>query len=377
MQTETQNRRISPATGTGINERKRPVRNTVRGKRTSQKAFSSNLTTGPGILNELFMNIIPPTDLTERNDLIRTGNIDLGGSIRYLFDSAGNYCRLLNRELKITLTGKPFEDILNLYTELDRVLPDNQEINIDARDNRFVFIVYGQCEFPEEFVFLPVKNIEKMSPQMAEIFMEFVAFFSASQGISLPQDQMDYDYMINCWIPEVFANAGEYDETEIKEVKKYISGNIPDVFNSIYNISISAGSLLEKCKKEFKSANGTDKDLLDTIIEGIPLLESGSMDKYSYSPEMDALGEYEYYGGSPVEFERTLAIIWDDIDLIGQNLQDFLNTDIGELGCNGPTQFLILSPNTKETLHLSDYPMQFHRWLCKLYEKLEDYEQNN
>ena|GEM_PF-3739804 len=377
MQIETKHRRISPGFRASILARKKQVTDTTRSQRTSKEAFSSGCSIGSSILNETFNSIIHSS--SERVRMFREHNLKLEDSVKYLFNSAKNYCQLLNKDFKTTLTGNHYTDIFRIYQELDASIPSTHELNIDACEGdggHLFFTVYATSKFPDQFVFLPLKFIDHMSSTMAGIFKEFVALFSQSQYINVPGDNEDYDYIVECWLPEELYND-ELDEQCKDLAKEYTDGRIPELFREINNIEVDSKRLLEKCMTPNKSLNNKDKELLSVIVSGISLMENNSLGRFDYSEDRDSLGEFEYDGRAMVEFDRTLAVLWDDDDFIGQNLQEFINCDIGEFGCSGPTQYIILSPETKETLSVSEYPMQFHKWFCELYEKLEAYEQHN
>jgi hypothetical protein len=376
-QTKTHKRTVSKRAWSGPVKGKTGLINRARSKRASKAALSSWSDLGPGILNYEFPAIISETN---RDSLFSEIDVDGEKSCKQLYDSALNYMHLLGNESIIPLTGNKYEDIIIIYNALKSALPGGQKLNIDDYKKELSFEIYDECEgFPEVFTFLPVNAVQRMSTSMADLFLEFVKFYASSQGILGHSDHGDIDYILEEYIPQELEGWKEegHDKDGRANFEKYLSGYIPELFKAIESISTTSEILLQKCLDIRSSVTGTDLILLDVIIEGIPLLDSDSITRYSYSDNFDDEQEYDCDEVTPVEFDRTFAIIWDSKDWFCDCLEEWINNDINEFGCQGATSWNIILPETTKLFTLSEYPVKFYEWYCKLYETLELYELNN
>lgn len=384
MQTETKQRRISKAAGESIAQGKAEFKHNNRSQGSSETAISSGFNLGPDILNTQFKNILSESEIKDRKDLFERHDIDAGFSVMFLYDSAKNYCELIGKKFELQLEFNAESDsylnIILIYNELDAALPKDHHLNIDCNTETgsLFFVVYGeQPGFPDQFIFLPIKNVQRMAKPMADTFLEFIKYFSQSQGILGPGDHQDIDYIIDGYIPnELEMWEEEHDEENRTDYEMYTEGEIPAMFDAIDHIETNAETILNKCLEIRPTLTGIDLELIDIMIEGIPILNSGCLASFGYPCDKDSLND-DAYSGETVEFERTLAILWDDSDWFGELLQESINNDLAEFGADRPSEFLLLSPNTKEPLQPSDYPVKFYNWFCKLYEKIESYEPTN
>lgn len=382
MQTKTKSRKISSGTRSCAFKRTREFIHKIRDGRAPDKALTSCLGDEPGFLNVKFPDIITEYDVIDRDEFYEFNDIDKQLSWQHLYDSAKNYCRLLGKEFNPELTGNIHGDILAIYKELKFALPENQELNIDVNLHpvKFLyFIVHGQGEFPDQFLFLPLKPVGLMPPELAELFIEFVRFYSYSQSVPLPDEHMDYDYIVTSLFPEYLEFPDEAHEHDIEIAKNYAEGIIPETFKKLSKmVPLDPVDIRNKCREAIVKFQGKDLQIIESMLEGIELFGSGTIGEFgTYDAEKDSLSdEYNHYQ-SKVEFQRTLAIIWDDEDMAGDYLQEAINNDIGEFGCNGPNEYLMIYPDTQKPLVFSDYPMQFYKWFVKLFEILDEYEQNN
>ncbi len=364
-------RAVSQPTRGGIDTRTKPLRYSAWNS-GEVKTDTPQGGDGNGFLNCEFHDIVSPEMEYQRNETLSSVLSFNVTNTDFLYNSALNYCHLLGKKFDPELTGKYYDDLIRIYNEFDRQIPDKYSLNFDVVDNELYFVIYANSDFPNQFVFLPIKNIELMEPKMAKIFKQFVSYYSKSQGILFHGQHMDIDYIVDVWFGEILEYSTEYDEEDIRVAKMYTEGKIPDLFNEISRISITPGVLEKECKAIYNEVSSQDQELLNIILKGIPLLSSQRMDSFSYRPDEQNIS----YDNGSVEFERILAIIWDE-DYLWDQLVRVINSELGEFGGGEPVQCMRLDPSTEELLQISDYPMKFYDWFIELIEKINKYEPAN
>lgn len=369
--TETKNRTLSPHVGGSTLVRENALRISARNERSGRKGFASGCGLGSGILNK--------RHYAKKGGSIGCfdGNeVDIELSVDFLYKSALNYCKLLGKELKFKPNGKPFEDIHDIIIAFNKVLPDNQTAIVDYNNhNCLLFRVFTSDDFPDVFVFLPVCNILKMSEPMQEIFRHFIRHYCTSQVIPIGDNHMEYDWVVNEHLEEQLCDP-EFFGTEVEDIefiKSYKEGIVFKTMKEISETKTTPKVVEEKLKTRSRKLSKKDRNLLKVMREGMPLLESGTIGSYGFTPYFDEINN-SVMDSSAVDFEQTLGVFWSTDDPVAAIIEEGINVNINEYGCEKPGENMILSPITKEPLVSSNYPMKFYKWYCKLFEAVTDYE---
>lgn len=371
MQAETRHKRFSYCTGKHPDARKRPVSNRNRNGRAPKKAHPVLGALGTGILSVRF----EPYPLTVAGVSVDIpsleSKIDIDESLVNLFDTADSYFSLMGKTLKTKRTGDFRVDIPKLYIEFKEALPKGVEINIDVcYDNLLGFELYScRYDFPEEFIWFPVNGISKMSEPVAAIFKRFVSFFSSSQEIPFPEQNNELDYILED--PDSYA-CGRNEFIEL--ATRYKEGDIHELFAEILDMSTSSEEIKTLCDNlDYQSISSKEKDIVDCIRRGLILLEEDCITHYNYR-ELESGICYDIYEEDiyPVEFNRTVAIVYDSSDDMANSMGEELNCMIREYGCYSPACHAEIWPLTNELFLPSDYPIRFYRFINDLIFKLDN-----
>lgn len=371
MQAETRHKRISYGTGKHPDARKKTVSNRNRNGRAPKKAHPVLGALGTDILN---VRIEPyPLEIAgESVDLsCIESKIDFDESLRNLFDTAENYFSLMGRKVRTVCTGDFHVDIPNLYCEFKGVLPKGVDINIDVYQNRSLGFELYNCryDFPDEFIWFPVCGIEKMSEPVANIFKRFVSFLASYQEIPFPEQNEELDYVLED--PESYA-CGDDDFMEL--ARRYKEGDIHELFEEIQNLDASPVEIISLCDSlDLQSINSKEKEIVDCLKRGVVLLEQDCITHYNYR-ELESCICYDIYEDDifPVEFKRTVAIVYGSSDDMVNSMSGDLNSMIQEYGCYSPACYAEIWPFTNKLFQPSDYPIRFYRFINDLIFKLDN-----
>lgn len=371
MQAETRHKRFSYRAGKHPDAGKRPVSNRNRNGRAPKKAHPVLGALGTGILSVSF----EPYPLTVAGVSVDIpsleSKIDIDESLVNLFDTADNYFSLMGKTLKTKRTGDFRVDIPRLYIEFKGALPKGVEINIDVcQDCLLGFELYNyRYDFPEEFIWFPVDGICKMSEPVAAIFKRFVSFLSSSQEIPFPEQNNELDYILED--PECYA----CDNSDFIELAaRYKGGDIHELFAEMLDLSTSPEEIRSLCDSlDYQSISSKEKDIVDCMRRGIILLEEDCITHYNYR-ELESRICYDIYEEDiyPVEFNRTVAIVYGSSDDMANSMAEELNCMIREYGCYSPACYAEIWPFTNKLFLPSDYPIRFYRFINDLIFKLDN-----
>lgn len=371
MQAETRHKGISYGTGKHPGTRKRSVSNRNRNGRAPQKAHPVLGALGTGILSVRF-DPYPLSMVGESIDISCVeSSIDFEESLEHLFDTADTYFSLLGKTVRTVRTGDYRIDIPSLYLEFKEILPKGVEINIDVYQGCLLGFELYNCryDFPDEFIWIPVCGIEKMSEPVADIFKRFVSFLSSSQEIPFPEQNEELGYVLED--PESYA-CGDDDFIEL--TRRYNEGDIHEVFEELLTLNPSAGEIQTLCDSlDYQSLSSKEKEIVDCMRSGVVLLKQDSITRYNYR-ELESSVCYDIYEEDvfPVEFKRTIAIVYSTTDSVAESMGEELNCIIQEYGCYSPACYAEIWPFTNELFMPSDYPIRFYRFMNDLIFKLDN-----
>lgn len=302
-------------------------------------------------------------------------DMDRSAAADYLYRSVKCYFELLGKELKFVPSGSLDKDCYTLYFLLKETLPDHTEGYFDFCDGKFsVVLQAGYEDFPSCLLFyLPIGGVEKMSPVLVPLFMEFVSFYMDSQGISYPANHYDFSYILE---DEFFDEEEERcvddsgDEERVpgenyefhKLLMRYREGDIHSWFCKI----METPYCIKELKRKLVSLDGLKMDeanLVQVMLDGLDLLCRDRILNYG----RETIQDNELY------FPRLFTICWHN-DGVVEYATDCLNTDMQELVDLGPTQFFYLTPDMQTIPEKSTYPLEFADWYRRLFEILERYE---
>ncbi|MCD8137188.1 MAG: hypothetical protein LUH01_15055 [Parabacteroides gordonii] len=208
-----------------------------------------------------------------------------------------------------------------------------------------------------------------MSEPVADIFKRFVSFLSSSQEIPFPEQNEELGYVLED--PESYA-CGDDDFIEL--TRRYNEGDIHEVFEELLTFNPSPEEIQSLCDSlDYQSLSSKEKEIVDCMRSGVVLLNQDSITRYNYR-ELESSVYYDIYEDDiyPVEFKRTIAIVYDTNDCVAASMGEELNCMIQEYGCYSPACYAEIWPFTNELFVPSDYPIRFYRFMNDLIFKLDN-----
>lgn len=282
----------------------------------------------------------------------------------YIIRSANNILKQIYSSTLLEDTGNLEKNCLVVYQTLKNELPDNIKFKIDFHKRQLSIILYKAAPIAQEFTlfFLPISKVSTMNETMATLFKQFISFLAKSQGFDFPDIHADFAYALEYPDDEEEEEEGVMQET----IKQYNSGVAKKVFDEIKSMSVNPLSLQTDILEYRKIADAGQQDLIDLLLEGIGILRTGDLSKYSPSP-------YSEYND---DFLRTCAITWE-IDCISAYVTELINSDLQEAQENPyPYYHKAITPESNILLKENSFTLNLTTWLLKLMEELND-EQNN
>lgn len=384
MQEVQINRRISSNAGSGITGRH--SFNPVRKRGTRQEARPIFPESGNDFLKE-HIHSLPSKDQEELPI-----ELDEEVSMQLMYDAMSNYLGLLGKKFEYQLIGNFRIDICSLYTEFTGCLQKETYADINLvnewGNNYLELCLYHYPNaFRDEFVFLPISIVERLTEPLATLFLDFVGFYYKTQHVSVPEENDYFSYVIDFEAEEVRETADdphcELSDEERSEYKKFAEcalnyqngGRYYPYFEHIINYVPDKDALIERMVKAKRHYGGDSLKLIECLIDGVEVCSKDCIMRYNYvegKADKILLDIYQE-DIEPVELDAVFLIIWDEIDPVVYRAMDYINSMISEGGAVGVCQYLKLTKETDTIFQQSTFPVELNKWFSELIEIINTY----
>lgn len=281
----------------------------------------------------------------------------------YLRDSAFQYARLLNAELKHNSSNDISTSISNLYKEFTAILSDSDSdlcLNIDIEEQRLNFVIYKAYKWCPLY-WLPMKFIESIDEELQQIAVLFINELSKSNDIPLYFNSQ----IFTSTIEDLEETYDQYDDSEEKQKEyeniliSYSSGEIYKLFQRI-RMAPPCRELPEIIRK-IQPKQEREKNLFKIFEEGLQFIGNDlpSFKDFEYDSDFDPDIDY-----LPLDFNSSLLIFYDD-DWVARNVIDRFNGEWEASYIIDPCCIMKLSPKTDKLFVMDDYPVRFLGWCYK------------
>lgn len=289
-----------------------------------------------------------------------------------LLESALNYSKLLKAELKHNPGNSIGEGISNLYDELQKILPENQHLNIEHthKGEMFFCIYYYHNWSSNLLLWLEVDFLDKLKGVLKRIAITFLHDFIQSNGIDTLYNAGDAEFIIEN-LEENILN-GCFEKTEVKEIHKmlhsYRHGHIKNLLERIENRSYYKN--LQRAIDRYKPQTDWEKGFIKLMKSGLEFIgkDRPSIMHYCYDPDFDSENDWQAIG-----FDRTIRVIYDWDDYISQSMLDWLNSELQETYDLTACTTLYLKPDSDKLFKKDEYPDKFYKW----FKEFSNYTDNN
>lgn len=327
----------------------RPLQGHSAGKRTKRVSFKGgSAAAAPSVCAPAFLTT--PIEAIRPNDnkvSVRFG-INIEKSYKWLeacckrflkfvgvkFDFAPTKGLLRAQQLGelIDYFGKSLEPF-GLSLCVSKKTPQGEERNI------LECVVYREgLELSDTILIFYVAPAWYLSAGTSAIYKRFMKFLSDSTNISLGVNRRSenfyLDMLINCEDAYDFDEPEEPDEDSV--IKKYSEGGeFWNLFEEIISLPQETDKTLLADMERYRSQDCPieEMDLLDAMIEGVPIIKDANMYWFEFNPEDDGLpdayGNTDGDGWSSSVFAS--AILFSDNDGMAEQLLDCINNEV----CSG------------------------------------------
>jgi|GEM_PF-1225239 len=291
-----------------------------------------------------------------------------------LYLTVKNYLAVLGKEIQTTLTDNFLNDLNNLYAELSKALV-NQMVNVCFDYDGFYFVLYSAHQVESYFYHLPICVIGTFSEPMQNLFKRFLHFFMSTQKIVSVFDHYYYGWVIDTVLEEQ-AEICKADGDEIlandyeQLIKTY--DQVELIFKEINNIQTSREEIICLANElVISKIDEKEYKIVEVIKNFVELLAQDCIMNYDYNEE--DCGEIldSMFNNVPVGVHRIYAVIWDDNDMLSDEVFEMMNNECGEFGIQMPTSYVRLNPQSKMFIP-GDYPERFTSNFMQLIDLLND-----
>lgn len=301
--------------------------------------------------NDFLTAVFEPIHISEFSSVYSSENYI------YLYNTAKNYAKLMGQELDLQPDVIDFE---GLYKTFDKVLPKEDYLDIINDEDKLKFMIYDNSE-EGLLYYIPCYVIDEAEGHLRDIYISFFSLFQTTQGLTSLVNNVVFEYTSE----ELPENVEEIDEDDdwIVLLNRYLNGDIADTLCSINKKSkYSISGLMQKIKK-YKPKSERERKILELMHEGLKLFKSGnSILHYAYQPVTDD-EDQEY---NQVEMDRIILVVYDESDLVTENMFDWVSQEANENGYEFLSAgYLELTPDTNTLLKKDTYVKDFLNWINK------------
>lgn len=346
---------VSPTDRQNTNCRTRPKGYSSRRKQ-AEKSNTEVRESG----NDFLTSIFKPIRIIDIDPLYSEENY------KYLYDSAKNYTRLLEKEFSIDYDPGNFN---NLYTEFDKKVPTGQSLYIIEKDNKLHFKI-TQAYDNNTLYYIPCEIIDKSSGTFRDILIEFFCILRYTQKLTPQMDSYHCTGLMEEL--EYQEESGELDLSDdyIQLLKSYRDGDIHNCLELVNSHPKYAPTELQQIISEYKPQSKKESEILVLLLQGLEILKYEiSIFQFAEVPNsFDPSG----YGEVPMSADELVMIVYSD-DIIVENMIESVNMSCQECASEYFCAGLIeLTPDTEKAMEPEWFVVKFLEWLSKFISKLYD-----
>lgn len=293
-------------------------------------------------------------------------------NIMQLIGAATNYLALYEIELSFSPSGNFAQDVANLITSFDSLLPNGQMLNLDYDENKgeFIFIVYQPHPmlYWDAICYIPVSITETMRPKLKKLFIRFMAYMMNRNNISTIQNTYDYDAFVEDVQQSMRDKNAEVTEFSIETMRSYENkrGKANRKFQLIEQCNNYQPNELLAELKNLKSISSKESEQVQCMIRGLELMSQGSLMEYVYEDTYDNYScEYTDYN-EMMRWQDLICISYgtcNDDALIKYHFEGVCD-HCNNLGTTIPYSYLLLSIENLKKLPPCTFPYEWLDYIC-------------
>lgn len=245
------------------------------------------------------------------------------------------------------------------------------------------FVVYAEdYALENEVVVFYACPAKYMSQKGGELYKRFIQFVSNSMGVPLGANTDNYhlDMVFDMYINEMEADPDEEIYVGSKEngeiAKEYREGSFNKYFDDIRTMPRVTGTSLLNDLKEYKECCPKDeKELVECMIDGVPLIGKINIHDYDFNPE-----GYGDDDNSWLSSPLTTAILYSRNDGVVDAMISNINDEISSGSiCYQWTRWLEIGKDLKEDSFEEfdrdhDLLSRFENWMVRFYELTDKFD---
>lgn len=362
-----------------------------------------------GAARKAASSLSAPAFLTQRIDDIRPAEtdgmnaygIDLVKSYKHVLKCCKRFCRFVG--LKFDFTPRTDLTKSQLLGELidyfDKLIhPHGLDFFVSKKTPQGDETSVLECavyrygsELENTIVIMYVAPARYLSPKSAEYFKRFMKFFSDSTNIPLGikgHSENFYLYSIlDMYEEDPFYD--EDDEDEVRDKRKAIAaaynedGEFWNLFDEIGSLpKQDAEKLADEIDKYRSECPEEELGLMESLIEGIPIVKDMNYYWFEFNPEDDGLpdayGNTDGDGWSSGVFAS--AILYSEQDGISEQLLESINSEVNAgIMMSGWNIHQYLYEDVKKEviadfMRCKDKVGDFNKWLRSYYMEMEEFD---
>lgn len=280
-------------------------------------------------------------ELGMNDDTLSGYGISVAGSYETLLDGSSRFLSHFGRQvLEQATQGATYCEKLSSLTsyieeEVKRLGFDfttTKEDNGDGLD--FVVYIWGR-ELEDTVVMFYVAPALYLSEKTSHWFKQFMKFTSDSMAVTMGENSDNYhlDYTLEMALEEAEADPDEEmyigAASNAAIAREYKKGRFKKMFKEIDAMPKMTQEQLINGMTEYRSQCPNDEvDLVDLMIEGVPLVARANIYKFDFNPDSTGLPDdesNETWLSSPL----ATCILFSRNDGVGEAMIDNINTDVG------------------------------------------------
>ena len=299
-------------------------------------------------VNGFLTSVFEPIHTTEINPLFQADNYN------YLYQSARKYASLLGENFILEPDPRNFEAVCD---KLDALLPKGQGIRLFVKDNRIHFKIINSIH--ENLLFyIPCKIIDETDGIFRDILVGFFRLFQREQRLTPLLENQNFEM----WKSEVEyyeeSRGEEIDDDWRTAIQAYMEGEIGKTLKLVDQKPQYSIDELAIVIDSYTPLDKTEKKILNYIRKGLKFLKAGKiMLHYTNQPR---LCDEE----RAVDADNIFMIVYDDDDLIVENLIHYMNEYANEVGYEFFSSInTIITPETKTLAKEDKFILRFFEWI--------------
>lgn len=300
-----------------------------------------------------------------------TRNIITQENYGFLRDSYFRYAGLMGVEASHSPSGTLNESIVQLYYDLQTMLPDRTGVNLELYDGRLHFMLWkyhqwGNCQL----YYFPVKFLHRVNTELRRISISFLHKLTHANGFGSIMDCDEHEGIMEGVYSDYSPadEGGDYVRSR-RRIEAYQNGYIHRLMERIDRKSYHDN--LHDALCGYNATGKEESDLVAAMLDGLDFLDPAKpIMHYAYDPFYEEEPDIR-----PVGLERQICLVYDDDDIVTNTLVEFINSDYQESYEIIPISTQRLTPQTESLFKVTDdYPERFFRWADRFISTIKSIE---